>query len=56
MLKMNTNGLKNTNRLFDLQRTIRLTAKYAEWLNYACLFKNGSSGCLAQGAFARIVG
>ena len=50
MLKMKINGLENTNRLFDLQRTIMLSAKDAEWRIIACLLKTGSSGCLAREA------
>ena len=56
MQQMNMNGLKNTNRLFDLQRTIMPTAKDAVWLIDACLLTTGSSRYLARGASARIVG
>ena len=48
MLKMIINGLKNTNRSFDLQRTIMQTAKNAVWLIDACLLTTGSSRCPAQ--------
>ena len=56
MLMMTINGLKNTNRSFDLQRTIMPTAKDAAGLIDECLLMTGSSRCLARGASARIVG
>ena len=46
MLQMNTNRMKNTHRLFDLQGTTMPTAKKAEWLICVCLNKTGSSGYL----------
>ena len=46
MLQMNTNRMKNTHRLFDLQGTAMPTAKEAEWSVCVCLNKTGSSGCL----------
>ena len=56
MLQMNTNRMKNTYRLFDLQGTIMPSAKRAEWFICVCLNKTGSSGCLGPGAFARATG
>ena len=56
MLKMKINGLNNTNCMFDLQRTIMLTAIDAVWLIDACLLKTGSSGCLAREAARRTRG
>ena len=56
MLMMTINGLKNTNRSFDLQRTIMPTAKDAAGLIDECLLMTGSSRYLARGASARIVG
>ena len=53
MLQRLTNGLMNTDRLFDLQGTIMPTAEKAEWLDYACLHKTGSSGYLEPGARVR---
>ena len=53
---MKINGLKNTNRSFDLQRTIMPTAKDAAGLIDECLLMTGSSRYLARGASARIVG
>ena len=50
MLQMNTNRMKNTHRLFDLQGTTMPTAKEAEWPVCVCLHKTGSSGCLGPGA------
>ena len=37
MLQINTNSLKITNCLFDLQRTIMPDADDAEWLSCVCL-------------------
>ena len=56
MLQMNTNRMKNTHRLFDLQGTAMPTAKEAEWLIGVCLHKTGSSGCLGPGASPRATG
>ena len=56
MLQMNTNRMKNTYRLFDLQGTIMPTAKHAEWFICGCLNKTGSSGCLGPGALVRAAG
>ena len=51
MLQMKMNGLKNANRLFDLQRTVMPTPKNVDWLMNAYLLKTGSSGCLARDIF-----
>ena len=56
MLKMKINSFENTNRLFDLQRTIMPSAKDADRLIDACLLKTGSSGCLAREAARRTRG
>ena len=56
MLQMNTNGMNNTDRLYDLRGTIMPTAKGAEWLICRCLYHNGSSGRLEPGACARARG
>ena len=53
MLQRLTNGLMNTDRLFDLQGTIMPTAEKAEWLDCACLHKTGSSGYLGPVALVR---
>ena len=53
MLQRLTNGLMNTDRLFDLQGTIMPAAEKAEWLDYACLHKTGSSGYLGPGALVQ---
>ena len=53
MLQMYANRMKNTDRLFDLQGTIKPAVKAAEWLICVCLYKTGSSGCLGPGACAR---
>ena len=50
---MYTNRMRNTYRLFDLQRTIMPTVNDAEWLICVCLYKTGSSGGLGPGACAR---
>lgn len=53
MLLMHTNRMKDTYRMFDLQRTTMPTAQEAEWLICVCLYKTGSSGYLGAGALVR---
>jgi len=53
MLLMNTNRMKDTYRMFDLQGTTMPSAQEAEWLICVCLYKTGSSGYLEAGALAR---
>ena len=53
MLQRFTNGLMNTDCLFDLQGTIMPAAEKAEWLISVRLHKTGSSGYLGPGALVQ---
>ena len=55
MLQRHTNNNKTLNRPYDLQGIIMPSADKAEWLIFACLNKDGSSGCLGPGVSLRIL-
>ena len=56
MLLMNTNRMKDSYRMFDLQGTTMPTADKAEWLISVCLYMTGSSGRLGPGDAVLIKG